>query len=112
MINRNQVDFSRSYCDTTVTPSLGVLEPSSFTNRTMPVMLDPLSCKVVLWSRYWAKRTSLRLDLWSRLSAWLYQRSQYAKSSATRPQVISETLSNDSRSGASTCWLRRYTTSK
>jgi hypothetical protein len=33
---------------------LSVPEPSSLTDRTMPVTVDPISVNVAFWLRYWA----------------------------------------------------------
>jgi hypothetical protein len=43
------------YVATTVTiQRLSVPDPASFTDRTIPVILDPISINVAFWPLYWA----------------------------------------------------------
>jgi hypothetical protein len=43
------------YVATTVTiQCLSVPDPASFTDRTIPVILDPISINVAFWPLYWA----------------------------------------------------------
>jgi hypothetical protein len=77
---------------------VGLLDLSSVTDRTIPVMVDPVNVNVAFSPRYWAYRQRLASfgSVVSIVCMILPKVAVRKTVSATPPQSIPETLSNDS----------------
>jgi hypothetical protein len=77
---------------------VGLLDLSSITDRTIPVMVDPVNVNVAFSPRYWAYRQRLASfgSVVSIVCIAFTNGRGTRYDSATRLQGISETLSNDS----------------